>query len=118
MAFDWLRVRGELVDEAIVVGEGGNEGGFRVRKAGHDLEGEMRGDGIEEAGNEDVSGAIVWEPIGGGGKKEAAVGLFEAVCVAKGVDDAGEIEGVWAIAAKAKTVEQPEGLVYVAMGCA
>lgn len=77
------------------------------------MESRKRGAGVEEAGKEDVGSTVIREAKGSDGKEETAVGIGEAMEIAEGMDDAGDVEGIRAVAAEAEAVEKAQGFVGV-----
>ena len=85
--------RAELVDELVVVGEGGDEGGVGGEEMVEKAEGEVGGASGEEAAEKGVAGAVVGNPARGEGENEAVVSLDEAARRTERVHKSGEPEG-------------------------
>lgn len=104
MGIHKLQNGAQLIDEAIVIGQRRDEMGDGGDHAVYYPQRQLGCVSVEEAGEEDIGGAVVGEGVGGKGEEEAAVGLGEAVGVAESVDDAAEVEGVRAVAAEAEAI--------------
>lgn len=119
MGIHKLQNGAQLIDEAIVIGHRRDEMGDGGDHAVYYPQRQLWGFSVEEAGEEDIGGAVVGEgvAVGGKGEEEAAVGLGEAVGVTESVDDAAEVEGVRAVAAEAEAIEEAESFVDIGFDC-
>lgn len=81
----------KLIHQTVIGDNGGNEPWLGLDQGKGQGPCFVWGSGGEEAGEEDVGGAVVGKEAGGEEEGETLVGFGETVGVAEGVDEGGEV---------------------------